>query len=93
MPKFNIVVFGGDYAGPEVTVEAVKVSSVEYQSLSMVVEPWVMFPLWASRNSGSFNVHPPDQMRLLRTSTDGSGGSIEKQLFALLDPAADCISL
>jgi len=27
MPKFNIVVFGGDYAGPEVTAEAVKVSS------------------------------------------------------------------
>lgn len=26
MPKYNIVVFGGDYAGPEVTVEAVKVS-------------------------------------------------------------------
>lgn len=26
MPKFNIVVFAGDYAGPEVTAEAVKVS-------------------------------------------------------------------
>lgn len=25
MPTFNIVVFGGDYAGPEVTAEAVKV--------------------------------------------------------------------
>lgn len=28
MPKFNIVVFGGDYAGPEVTAEAVKVSQI-----------------------------------------------------------------
>lgn len=27
MPKFNIVVFAGDYAGPEVTAEAVKVSA------------------------------------------------------------------
>jgi len=26
MPKFNIVVFAGDYAGPEVTAEGVKVS-------------------------------------------------------------------
>lgn len=25
MPKFNIVVLAGDYAGPEVTAEAVKV--------------------------------------------------------------------
>lgn len=28
MPRFNIVVFAGDYAGPEVTAEAVKVSAV-----------------------------------------------------------------
>ncbi|KAK5075243.1 3-isopropylmalate dehydrogenase [Lithohypha guttulata] len=28
MPKFNIVVFAGDYAGPEVTAEAVKVMKV-----------------------------------------------------------------
>jgi len=34
MPKFNIVVFAGDYAGPEVTAEAVKVSSHE-QSKAM----------------------------------------------------------
>lgn len=27
MPRFNIVVFAGDYAGPEVTAEAVKVSA------------------------------------------------------------------
>jgi len=28
MPKFNIVVFAGDYAGPEVTAEAVKVGHI-----------------------------------------------------------------
>lgn len=30
MPTFNIVVFAGDYAGPEVTAEAVKVSFLRW---------------------------------------------------------------
>lgn len=36
MPKFNIVVFAGDYAGPEVTAEAIKVRQIPTRKSALV---------------------------------------------------------
>lgn len=41
MPEYNIVVFGGDYAGPEVTKEAVKVSHIYSDTVHSIPVPCI----------------------------------------------------